>query len=381
MVLPAWMPVIFYAVVIMVFIGVFSWTHLEANTERKYFSVLVFLTAFMLVNDFVSRMYIYDWFPLWLVVVTTYVNFLVLPAIGIGWYWFVRSVLTAEERYSAQTVNIIILVIACIGFAALLINPFTGAVFAFDETGTYYRGPLFFFPAGSTFLCIVIAEAFIIRRVRNLGRSVLISMLIFPVPPLVGGIVAMFIYGVPWMPLGIALSMVILYAALQDSSLGTDFLTGLHNRRKLDEFMEERMTHPQPGRKVAAIMVDIDDFKVINDSQGHAVGDLVLAQTAHLLRRSVRVGDIVARFGGDEFVILLDVKDESELGEVVARIEKELEAFNAQDHAFTLYLSMGQCVCDTTEYTDVGEFMERLDKLMYANKLQNKLERAKQLAS
>ncbi len=141
------------------------------------------------------------------------------------------------------------------------------------------------------------------------------------------------------------------------------------------------MTHPQPGRQVAAIMVDIDDFKVINDTQGHVVGDLVLAQTAHLLRRSVRVGDIVARFGGDEFVILLDVKDESELVDVVARIEEELKAFNAQGHAFTLYLSMGQCLCDAAEDASVADFMERLDKLMYANKLQNKLERAKQLVS
>ena len=52
-----------------------------------------------------------------------------------------------------------------------------------------------------------------------------------------------------------------------------------------------------------------------------------------------------------------------------------------QAGAGNLYLSMGQCVCDNAEYADVGEFMERLDKLMYANKLQNKLERAKQFAS
>ncbi len=228
--LPAWMPIIFYAVVIMVFIGVFSWTHLEANSEQKHFSILVFLTAFMLVNDFLSRMYIYPEFPTWIVVICTYINFLVLPAIGIGWYWFVRSVLTAEQRYSALSINAAILIIASIGFVALLTNPFTHAVFAFDSTGLYHRGPLFFFPAGSTFLCIIIAEVYIIRRVRNLGRDMFVSMLIFPVPPLVGGIVAMLVYGIPWMPLGIAFSMVILYATLQDSSMGMDFLTGLHNR-------------------------------------------------------------------------------------------------------------------------------------------------------
>ena len=379
--LPAWMPIIFYAVVITVFIGVFSSMHLEANTNRKYFSTLVALIAIMLINDFLSRMYIYPGFPTWIVIICTYINFLLLPAIGMAWYWFVRSVLTAEQRYSARALNVIILIVACIGFVSLLTNPFTHAVFAFDSTGLYHRGPLFFFPAGSTFICIVIAEAFVLRHVRNLGRDMFTSMVLFPVPPLVGGIVAMFIYGIPWMPLGIAFSMIILFASLQDSSMNTDFLTGLHNRRKLDEFMEERMTHPQPGRQVAAIMVDIDDFKEINDTQGHAVGDLVLAQTAHLLRRSVRAGDIVARFGGDEFVILLDVKDESELADVAARIEEELKNYNTEGHTFTLYLSMGQCLCDATEDVNVTDFMERLDKLMYANKLQNKLERAKQLAS
>ena len=135
------------------------------------------------------------------------------------WYRFVRSVLTGEKRYEVRGIDYAVFIIGGIGIAALLINIFTGWVFSFDGTGDYHRGPLFFVPAGATFLCIIIAEVFVLMRLRNLGRNVLVSMLIFPLPPLIGGAIAMFLYGVPWMPLGIALSMVMLFAALQDTSM------------------------------------------------------------------------------------------------------------------------------------------------------------------
>ena len=366
--LPAWMPIIFYAVVITVFIGVFSSMHLEANTNRKYFSTLVALIAIMLINDFLSRMYIYPGFPTWIVIICTYINFLLLPAIGMAWYWFVRSVLTAEQRYSARALNVIILIVACIGFVSLLTNPFTHAVFAFDSTGLYHRGPLFFFPAGSTFICIVIAEAFVLRHVRNLGRDMFTSMVLFPVPPLVGGIVAMFIYGIPWMPLGISISMVMLFASTFTSGMNTDYLTSIINRRRIEELLDDRIEAARAGRKFAGLMVDIDNFKILNDTLGHGVGDEALADTATLLQKSLRRTDVVGRFGGDEFFALLNVNNEQELESVVARIRDNELRFEGQEKPYSLRLSKGYAMFDPQRFPDARSFENYLDELMYADK-------------
>lgn len=86
----------------------------------------------------------------------------------------------------------------------------------------------------------------------------------------------------------------------------TDPLTGVGNRRLLDERLPQIFaTQQQRGRDLAIVMFDIDYFKNLNDTRGHAVGDELLAFTGELLRQSVRGGDVAVRVGGDEFVLVL----------------------------------------------------------------------------
>ncbi len=90
-----------------------------------------------------------------------------------------------------------------------------------------------------------------------------------------------------------------------------DFLTGLANRALLHDRAEQALIQAQrSGRKVAALLLDLDDFKLINDTWGHAVGDLLVQHVAQCLTAVVRESDTVARFGGDEFVVLLPDMDE-----------------------------------------------------------------------
>jgi diguanylate cyclase (GGDEF)-like protein len=86
----------------------------------------------------------------------------------------------------------------------------------------------------------------------------------------------------------------------------TDGLTGLANRRRLDQFLDALTTvHPEEKQSFSLIMTDIDSFKHYNDTNGHQMGDVVLKQVADLMMEKVRRGDLVARFGGEEFVIVL----------------------------------------------------------------------------
>ena len=106
-----------------------------------------------------------------------------------------------------------------------------------------------------------------------------------------------------------------------------DSLTGLPNRRLLVDRLGQALgrTRRREGLRVAVLFMDLNDFKVVNDSLGHEAGDLLLTVVAQRLKRSLRPEDTLARFGGDEFVVLLeDVEDPGEAVRVAQRITDEL---------------------------------------------------------
>jgi diguanylate cyclase (GGDEF)-like protein len=100
----------------------------------------------------------------------------------------------------------------------------------------------------------------------------------------------------------------------------TDELTGLPNRRAFNEGLARALGHRPPDRRMALLVVDLDDFKAVNDSLGHHYGDELLRQVAPRLRRALRSGDVVARIGGDEFAVLLTDADGALAVSVAERI-------------------------------------------------------------
>ncbi|MEO6208421.1 MAG: sensor domain-containing diguanylate cyclase [Candidatus Limnocylindrales bacterium] len=104
-----------------------------------------------------------------------------------------------------------------------------------------------------------------------------------------------------------------------------DPLTGFYNHRFLHERLGEEVVRSQRGRRpLSMLMLDLDDFKLVNDTFGHLFGDRVLTWTAELIRSTLRASDIPARYGGDEFAVILPETDRAEAGVVAERI---LEAF------------------------------------------------------
>ncbi len=125
-------------------------------------------------------------------------------------------------------------------------------------------------------------------------------------------------------------------AALLEAAAHTDSLTGLPNRRSLFELLE------RDQRGGALLFCDLDRFKPINDGHGHHVGDEVLRQVATRIRHHVRADDVVARTGGDEFVVLAHGADDDQAADLVARIQRAMEApFVVGEHRLQLGISIG----------------------------------------
>ncbi len=150
-----------------------------------------------------------------------------------------------------------------------------------------------------------------------------------------------------------------------------DSLTGLANRTLFMEHLQlsiEKGRNRRP-RECAVLYLDFDRFKVINDSLGHTEGDNLLRSIARRLESCTRPGDLVARFGGDEFVILLgELTDPAEASLVAERILGELNhSFRLGPRNIFISTSLGVALC-TAKYTNAEEMVRDADIAMYAAK-------------
>ena len=152
-----------------------------------------------------------------------------------------------------------------------------------------------------------------------------------------------------------------------DAAARTDRLTGLPNRRAFEEqFARDDARSRRGGRPLALLLADVDRFKEINDSWGHAAGDAALVAVAAVLRDVLRTCDTPARIGGDEFAVLLPESDAEGAEVVVARLAEAVTARGAAD-ALRLSLSFGVAV----QHPDGGsleDLMRTADMALYAAK-------------
>jgi diguanylate cyclase (GGDEF)-like protein len=152
-----------------------------------------------------------------------------------------------------------------------------------------------------------------------------------------------------------------------------DPLTGLSNRRLLEHNLKKAVIQAKQGRKSAFILMDLDNFKFVNDTLGHAVGDKVLVQLTDILKNQLRSSDVLARLGGDEFALLLEDKgDAEEAGIVAARMCQAVEEhrFTYGNHSFHLGLSIGIVMIDGK--TEPGILFSEADSAMYSAKKQGR---------
>ena len=147
----------------------------------------------------------------------------------------------------------------------------------------------------------------------------------------------------------------------------TDTLTGLRNRRAMDQALAKHIESMTP---FSLMHIDLDYFKAVNDTLGHAAGDHVLVRVGDIFRATTRHSDIVARVGGDEFVILMPHSiTQSDLEKIGERVISALEVpMEFKGETCKISGSIGTAIWDATAETDADTLMDQADVALYASK-------------
>jgi diguanylate cyclase (GGDEF)-like protein len=149
-----------------------------------------------------------------------------------------------------------------------------------------------------------------------------------------------------------------------------DELTGLHNRRGFVALAAQSIKLARRSQKpFALVFVDLDGLKRINDTLGHAHGDLAITDAAYVLSDSFRHCDVLGRLGGDEFAVLMSDADQESARIVKKRLADKVDRLNAKGHRpYTLSLSIGVLICNSDEEAPLEALLGRVDALMYEEK-------------
>lgn len=363
-----------YSIMILIIIYIHSVRHSEKNSlQYKLYMMMVRFTILMLVIDIFSR---FDGNPDTLYpVINSAGNFLIYllnPVVPTLWILYVHYQVLQEEKIAKRWLFPLLFVNVAYT-VSLVISQFYGWFYYIDPYNIYHRGPLFWIPASTTILMILAAFALIVANRGKVGRKHYFSLLFFAVPPFICVILQIFIYGISLMLNSVVLSLLIVFFNIQIRTIYTDYLTGINNRKKLEAYMEEKISRSTGNKTFSAILTDMDNFKSINDMFGHDMGDDALETSAQLFKKCLRSNDFIARYGGDEFYIILDISNRKALEETLCRINKCIESFNdSNTKPYKLNFSMGYAVYDSHSRMKAKEFQKQIDLLMYENKRANK---------
>jgi diguanylate cyclase (GGDEF)-like protein len=242
-----------------------------------------------------------------------------------------------------------------------------------DVNNVYHRGPLYLVPVFITIGLIFIAAFITIKKRKNIERKSFISLVFFSVPPLICIILQIIFYGMSLILNSVVLSLFVVFLNIQNHNIYTDYLTGVYNRKKLDLYLKEKVDASTENKSFSAISIDLNDFKSINDNFGHDIGDNALTTSAELLKSCIRSNDFIARYGGDEFCIVLGISSRIDLERLICRINNSVNEYNENSNMpYKLGFSMGYAVYDYNSHMKMEEFIKEIDRLMYENKNANK---------
>ncbi len=339
---------------------------------RLYFYIL-FFTALMLVIDIFSRCdgLNQDYYP-FLNQVGNFLIFAGNPIVPFGWLLYVYlQVFNDEKKVKKFFLPLFWVFLAHL--AMVIASQFTGWFYYIDGANVYHRGPLYFISVGLTLVTVAAAFLLIVFNRKIIEKKYFFSLVFFPFPPVFCIIFQIIFEGYSLILNGVVLSLFLVFLDIHNRSMKTDYLTGVYNRQALDSYLKVKISSSGNNGGFSAIWLDLDQFKIINDTYGHDVGDRALVQFAALLKDCINASDFISRYGGDEFCIVLNTQDQAVLKETVSCINAAVKEFHESNSSeYKIEFSMGYDTYDRNLYPTSEKFLKHLDDLMYAKKREMK---------
>lgn len=359
------------SLLILILIYVNSYGHLEyVFTDFKLYIQLVETNIILLVLD------LFGWavngMPGYAAfmgnIMSNLLLYLIAPVAAILWILYV-DFQVHHDGDRIKKINYLLLIIFLINAAMSVISLHTGWYFSIDAQNLYHRGDYYWVHVAICFGMLIYSAIIISLNKKLIKRTHFNSMLLFILLPMVGATIQALHYGYSLAWIGMMLSLLIIYWNIQLHGMNTDYLTGIFNRRQLDNYIKDRIRNSTEGKSFSAVLIDVNEFKNINDQFGHDVGDEALKISADIVRKSVRRDDFVARYGGDEFFVILDINSRELLERAVARIRSNAEKFNTEGQKpYKLSFSIGYDLYDWQSSMKSSDFMKHIDTIMYNDK-------------
>jgi len=357
--------------IILILIYINAYNRLEQIfVQYKLFIVLVQTNMILIIVDILS--WIFNGLPGSLNMIYNQgfclLLYVIEPIGPILWILYTNFQVFHDENRIRKNINIFILLFS-INAVAAIISLHTGWFFSVDTENIYHRGEFYWIHATFCYALLSYSLFFIIEKRRMIEKRYYYSLLLFYLPQAIGTSIQILYYGVSYCWSGMMLSLLIIYFNIQDRGLNTDYLTGVYNRRQLDSYLKVKIQNSTEGKTFSAILIDLNKFKQINDQFGHDVGDEALKDVVAIIKKSLHRNDLMARFGGDEFFVILENDNLQLLEQTVKEILKNIQRFNMESNKlYKLGLSMGYDIYDYKLKMGPDDFFTHIDILMYNNK-------------
>ena len=267
-----------------------------------------------------------------------------------------------EEKSKKRFYLYMIPTYVSIGFA--IVNLFdSGIMFYIDSANQYHRG-IGINVSLTVMYVFFVAVLLYFFRFRNMitGRLTSSIIILFFIP-VIGALLQTLFYGVTTGMPSYTLAAFLLFLLIEKDEMGKDELTGLYTRPKMEARLKFKLKANEP---FTLIIADLDGFKNINDTYGHSVGDQALKTVADVLHQVINLEDMVCRYGGDEFLILIEFRQDI-CDKIIDRIDHALEKYSS-DTPYKLKLSYGYEFVTNPINRNMDDLIHSIDKEMYKSK-------------
>lgn len=353
----------------------------QSSTARLYLGGMIWTTILLCLSDMVAGYLSGTSYPMsrTFLQLSNILYFISLTAIGYLWFIYAgfRLDIKPFKVRSAWVMALPLILIICLACT----NSFTSLFFYLDESNLYHRN------TKGIIIHWVISWAYLLApptvalyqalKVKSASRRLeLRPIIMFVIAPAFSAALQMLFYGISCTQVGITISLLVITLDVQNSQVLSDALTSLDNRRGFLSKISKAISGPG-SLEIGIMMMDLDNFKAINDSFGHIVGDKALVELAQALDRATRpLADklSICRMGGDEFAIALAGCNDTDLQDLKSAIIALLASRNESSRSFPPSVSIGYASARCSCLADVESLFSKADMLMYKEKKKNHLE-------